>query len=70
MKMTPEQIGRLGASMYKLGKGVPDCHACNCIGPQNGEPLCPCQMRSVQIVNGRYVRTQDIGPAPQQEPRP
>lgn len=19
--------------------------ACNCIGPQNGEPLCPCQMR-------------------------
>lgn len=21
---------------------------CNCIGPQNGQPLCPCQMRAVQ----------------------
>jgi hypothetical protein len=20
-------------------------HACFCIGPQNGEPLCPCRMR-------------------------
>lgn len=21
-------------------------HACNCVGPRNGEPLCPCMMRS------------------------
>lgn len=21
---------------------------CNCMGPQNGQPLCPCQMRAVQ----------------------
>lgn len=38
--------------------------ACGCMGPQNGQPVCPCQMRGVQIVNGRYVRTQDLGPAP------
>jgi hypothetical protein len=37
---------------------------CNCIGPQNGQPLCPCQMSGVKIVNGRYVKTTDLGPAP------
>ena len=21
-----------------------DLHACNCVGPQNGDPVCPCQM--------------------------
>lgn len=38
--------------------------ACNCIGPQNGEPACPCAMRSVRVVDGRYVRITDLGPAP------
>lgn len=37
---------------------------CFCVGPQNGEPLCPCRMRSVRIVDGRYVQTIDLGPAP------
>lgn len=38
--------------------------ACNCIGPQNGQPLCPCQMRFVQVRNGRYfLPEQDLGPA-------
>jgi hypothetical protein len=37
-------------------------HACNCIGPQNGEPLCPCQMRGVTIKDGRYQRVEDLGP--------
>ena len=23
-----------------------DSHACNCIGPQNGNPVCPCMMPS------------------------
>jgi len=36
--------------------------ACNCIGPQNGEPLCPCMMRGVEIVNGRYIKKTDLGP--------
>lgn len=38
--------------------------ACGCIGPQNGQPVCPCQMRNVKVINGRYVRVQDLGPAP------
>jgi len=45
-------------------KGGDNWHACNCIGPRNGEPLCPCMMRGVKIVNGRYVKTTDLGPAP------
>ena len=37
---------------------------CNCVGPQNGEPRCPCGMRDVRIVDGRYVLpAQDLGPA-------
>ena len=37
---------------------------CGCIGPQRGEPLCPCQMRYVIVENGRYVQRRDLGPAP------
>lgn len=42
--------------------GGNEVKACFCIGPQNGEPLCPCQMRGVQIINGRYVKVKDLGP--------
>jgi hypothetical protein len=38
-------------------------HACNCIGPQNGQPLCPCQMSSVHVRDGRFVQERDLGPA-------
>jgi len=42
--------------------------ACFCIGPQNGEPLCPCRMVSVVIKNGRYVQPEeDLGPTPNGE---
>lgn len=40
-------------------------YSCGCIGPQNGEPFCPCMMRAkrVTIKNGRYVvPEQDLGP--------
>lgn len=37
---------------------------CACVGPQHGDPLCPCGMRSLEIKDGRYVRVQDFGPAP------
>jgi len=37
---------------------------CFCVGPRNGETLCPCQMRWVKIVDGRYVQTIDYGPVP------
>ena len=40
---------------------------CNCVGPQNGEPLCPCQMKDVVIMHGRYTRIQDLGAAPEKK---
>lgn len=36
-------------------------HSCNCVGPQNGQPLCPCAMRSVKVVDGEYVRIEKLG---------
>lgn len=39
-------------------------HICNCIGPQNGQPVCPCRMRGVTEENGRYVEKRDLGPVP------
>jgi len=36
--------------------------ACNCIGPQRGEPLCPCMMRGVIQRDGHWVRETDLGP--------
>lgn len=41
-------------------------HTCYCVGPQRGEPYCPCQMESLGIVmrNGRWVQPErDLGPA-------
>ena len=40
---------------------------CYCIGPQNGEPLCPCKMRSFRVYqhNGRWIKPgsdKDLGP--------
>ena len=39
-------------------------HSCNCIGPQNGEPECPCVMQNVKIKDGRYILEKDLGEAP------
>lgn len=41
-------------------------NSCGCIGPQRGEPFCPCQMAAygVTVINGRYVQpARDLGPA-------
>jgi len=41
---------------------------CYCIGPQNGEPLCPCRMKDLGVVNknGRWIQPEiDLGKAPQ-----
>ena len=43
-------------------QGQQASHACNCIGPQNGNPVCPCRMRSMEQVNGRWVEVIDHGP--------
>lgn len=45
-----------------VARGDSDARSCNCVGPRNGQPLCPCQMRGVEIRNGRYVLVQDLGP--------
>ena len=42
-------------------------HACHCVGPQNGQPLCPCRMGSVSVRDGRYVEVIDHGPAPKDD---
>ena len=44
-----------------------EVNSCNCIGPQNGEPRCPCDMRGVTIKDGRYIKVTDLGPAPTKE---
>ena len=35
--------------------------ACGCMGPQNGEPVCPCAMKYVKIVDGHYIQVTDLG---------
>ena len=35
---------------------------CNCIGPKDGEPLCPCRMKNVKVQDGRYIEVIDHGP--------
>lgn len=37
-------------------------HSCHCVGPQNGEPACPCMMKNLKKVNGRWIETIDHGP--------
>lgn len=51
-------------NLQSMSIGVPAgvTHSCGCIGPQNGEPLCPCRMRGVEVKDGRYVQTIDYGP--------
>jgi hypothetical protein len=40
--------------------------ACGCMGPQYGQPLCPCRMRGVIERDGRYyLPEQDLGPVPE-----
>ena len=35
--------------------------ACCCMGSQNGEPVCPCAMKYVKIVDGHYIQITDLG---------
>ena len=48
-----------------LAKNMPaPMEACACIGPQSGQPLCPCGMRGVVVKDGRYTLPErDLGPA-------
>lgn len=51
-----------GGYVHTFPSSLPTTHACGCIGPQNGDPVCPCRMRSMQQVNGRWVEQIDHGP--------
>lgn len=43
--------------------------SCNCVGPQKGQPLCPCQMRGLIQRDGRWIRPeQDLGPVDDPHP--
>lgn len=37
-------------------------NACGCIGPQNGQPRCPCMKQNMRQVDGRWVEIIDHGP--------
>lgn len=41
------------------GGGV---RSCFCIGPQNGQPKCPCMMVNMRQIDGRWVEVIDHGP--------
>lgn len=44
------------------GKARERVEACFCVGPQNGDPVCPCRMRHLKPVNGRWIEEIDHGP--------
>ena len=48
--------------MYAWKSNGGNSHSCNCIGPQRGQPLCPCMMRGVTVKDGRYIQVRDLGP--------
>ena len=50
-------------------EGNHEIRACNCIGAQNGAPVCPCRMEGVTVENGRYVERRDLGPVTNTKPR-
>lgn len=47
---------------------VAKTHVCFCLGPQDGAPLCPCRMKHLRIIDGRFVEVIDHGPAPKITP--
>jgi hypothetical protein len=57
-------IGNMLAQAFFGGVRDGAVFSCNCMGPRNGQPLCPCMMRGVTIENGRYIQKRDLGPAP------
>ena len=41
-----------------------NAHACFCVGPQNGQPLCPCRMRGLAHRDDIYRITPNVWPWP------
>lgn len=63
MTETSKHLRAEGAKLLRP-LNEPDTQACFCTGPRPGEPVCPCMMRSVKVIDGRYMRITDLGPAP------
>lgn len=39
-----------------LSKPAPFDMPCGCMGPQDDQPVCPCAMAYVEVVNGEYYQ--------------
>jgi hypothetical protein len=39
-----------------MSRPRPIPHACCCLGPRDGDPVCPCAMAYVEQVNGVYYQ--------------
>lgn len=50
------------ATNYTLAPRDVSSRMCGCIGPQDGNPRCPCMMQNMRQVNGRWVEVIDHGP--------
>ncbi|MDR6826471.1 hypothetical protein J2X48_000725 [Bosea sp. BE271] len=61
-----QQVPTITAGGTGLTMSIPSdtsTRACNCIGPQRGEPYCPCRMRGVIQRDGRWIEPErDLGP--------
>lgn len=64
--MTMHKVLEMAMAQEAIKEGLRSGHLtpCGCIGPQNGQPLCPCAMKSLVVKGGRYVQIIDHGPAP------
>lgn len=62
-KARDNQIAQVVQAMHVPLKGGEMVSSCNCVGPKNGQPLCPCRMRGVIERDGRYILPErDLGP--------
>lgn len=51
------------SGIFGTMKSVAGAQGCGCIGPQRGEPYCPCRMRGVIERDGRWIEPErDLGP--------
>lgn len=50
--------------------GETNIQACHCVGPQPGYPVCPCRMRNLRKIDGRWIETIDHGPVLPTPPKP
>lgn len=51
----------------KSSTSITNPRECFCVGPQDGQPQCPCRMATLEIIDGRYIeRRDDIDQGPVQ----